>query len=181
MLSGAGGAASGGSGATTLGGAGGSPATGGTISGANAGGSPGGAGMTAGGGVGGASGGAVGGSAGAGQAGTAGAAPTFTDLWNRTLENGCATPYCHDGSGKGWSGFDKATAYRTLVSAPSTTCPGETRVVAGEPSASVLAAAITHTDLGACDVPTMPRNRAKLAQNDIDRILAWIRAGARDD
>jgi hypothetical protein len=54
-------------------------------------------------------------------------------------------------------------------------------VVAGDPSASVLAAAITHTDLGACDVPTMPRNRAKLPQEDIDRILAWIRAGARDD
>jgi hypothetical protein len=178
--SGAGGAASGGAGATTPGGTGGSPATGGTIADANTGGSSGGAGTTSGG-VSGASGGALAGSGGAGQAGVAGATPTFTDLWNRTLESGCATPYCHDGSGRGWSGFDKATAYRTLVSAPSTTCPGETRVVAGEPSRSVLAAAISHSDLGACDVPTMPRNRAKLPEDDIDRILAWIRAGARDD
>jgi hypothetical protein len=181
MLSGAGGAASGGFGATMLGGAGGSPASGGTIAGTNAGGIAGGFSGGAATTSGGSAGGAVGGSAGAGLAGAGGAAPTFTDLWNRTLENGCATPYCHDGSGKGWSGFDKATAYRTLVSAPSTTCPGETRVVPGDPSASVLAAAITHTDLGACDVPTMPRNRAKLSQDDIDRILAWIRAGARDD
>jgi hypothetical protein len=113
--------------------------------------------------------------------GTGGAAPTFTEIWNRTLENGCAVPYCHDGSGKGWSGFDQATAYRTLVGAASTTCPGETRVVPGNPSESVLAAAISHVDLGACDVPTMPRDRAKLAQADIDRIIAWINAGARDD
>jgi hypothetical protein len=141
---------------------------------------PGGASGTSGGGTSGDAGGSAGAGL-AGQAGFAGAAPSFTELWNGTLENGCATPYCHDGSGKGWSGFDKATAYRTLVGAASTTCPGETRVVAGDASRSVLAAAVTHTDLGACDVPTMPRNRAKLSQADIDRILAWIRAGARDD
>jgi len=185
MLSGGGGAASGGSGASTPGGAGGAPASGGTIDGANgggiAGGFSGGAGTSGSSAAGASGGGAIGGSAGASQAGAAGAAPTFTEVWNRTLENGCATPYCHDGSGKGWSGFDKATAHRTLVGTPSTTCPGETRVVAGDPERSVLAAAINHTDLGACDVPTMPRNRAKLSQADIDRVLAWIRGGARDD
>jgi len=130
------------------------------------------------------SGGAPGGSGGsglAGQAGTAGAAPTFSELWNRTLESGCAIPYCHDGSGKGWSGFDQATAYRTLVGAASTTCPGETRVVAGNPATSVLVAAVSHTDLGACDVPAMPKDRAQLSQADIERIVAWIRAGARND
>jgi hypothetical protein len=181
VFSGAAGAVTAGSGAASLGGAGASSGSGGSVAGSNGGGLGGNvSGGTSGGGASGTSGG---GSAGAGFAGqgVAGAAPSFTELWNVTLENGCATPYCHDGSGKGWTGFDRATAYRTLVGAASTTCPGETRVVAGDPSRSVLAAAVTHTDLGACDVPTMPRNRAKLSQVDIDRILAWIRAGARDD
>jgi hypothetical protein len=183
VFSGAAGAVTAGSGAASPGGAAASSGSGGSVAGSNGGGLggnvSGGTSGTSGGGASGTS----GGSAGAGFAGQgfAGAAPSFTELWNATLENGCATPYCHDGSGKGWTGFDKATAYRTLVGAASTTCPGETRVVAGEPSRSVLAAAVTHTDLGACDVPTMPRNRAKLSQVDIDRILAWIRAGARDD
>ena len=59
--------------------------------------------------------------------------------------------------------------------------PGETRVVAGDAAVSVLAAAVSHTHLGACEVPAMPKDRAKLAQADIDRIVAWIRAGARND
>jgi hypothetical protein len=171
-----GGAPSGAAGATAPGGggSGGLAGTSGTGTGGAAGSSAGASGS-------GAARGFSGGGGSGGEPGSAGAAPTFTEIWNRTLERGCATPYCHDGSGKGWSGFDKATAHRTLVGAASTTCPGETRAVAGNPASSVLAAAITHTDLGSCDVPTMPRDRAKLPQADIDRIIAWIRAGARDD
>lgn len=122
----------------------------------------------------------AGGAAGASGAGQTSAA-TFTEIWNRTLEVRCATPYCHDGSGRGWSGFDKATAYRTLVGVASTSCRDERRVVASDPAASVLVSAISHSTQGSCNVPAMPSGASKLPQTEIDRVISWIRAGANDD
>lgn len=121
-------------------------------------------------------GGAAGHSAGAG--GSVAAAVSFSDIYTGIIATGCS---CHSG---GAGGLDLATrniAYANLVGVPSTSCLGEQRVVPGIAEASVLFHALSHSALGLCDVPTMPRNGAQLSAAQITRVQDWIAAGARDD
>ena len=69
-------------------------------------------------------------------------------------------------------------AYMNLVGVNSRSCSGKKRVVAGDPSASVLFLAIDRTSADGCDPPDMPRGGSKWSQANIDKVKAWIEAGA---
>jgi hypothetical protein len=60
----------------------------------------------------------------------------------------------------------------------SRSCSGQKRVVPKDVEASVLYLAINRTASGDCDPPDMPRGGAKLDQASIDKVKAWIAAGA---
>lgn len=136
------------------------------------------------GGRGGAGGGAAGaaGAAGGGMAGAAGgggaATATFTQVYGLIMA-GCS---CHvSGSSGGLSMANKMTAYTNLVGANSTACSGQKRVVANDPTNSVLFHSIERTMLGSCNVPQMPAGGTKWSQADIDKVKAWIMAGAMNN
>lgn len=134
-------------------------------------------------GMGGMAGAGMGGMGGAGMGGMAGAAgggaATFTQVY-ALIMTGCG---CHvSGSSGGLSMANKMTAYTNLVGVDSTACSGQKRVVANDPANSVLFHSVDRTMLGSCRVPQMPAGgAAKLAQADIDRIRAWIMAGAMNN
>jgi hypothetical protein len=176
---GASGAAGRGRGASGTGGS--ASGTGGSAAGSGTGG--GGAGGAGGSRAGAGGGGSGGGRAGAGGAAGAGAggggggsgAPTFTEVYAliRTSCNGC------HGSGQG--GLNTMTqdaAYMNLVGADSGACAGKKRVVARDLNASVLYLAINRTAADGCDPPDMPRGGSKWDQASIDKVKAWIEAGA---
>ena len=120
--------------------------------------------------------GAAGHSAGAG--GSTPAAVSFSDIYTGIIAAGCS---CHNGGAGGLDLSTRTIAYGSLVSAPSTSCFGELRVVPGDAQASVLFHSLAHTSLGFCEVPTMPRNSAQLSDAQLAALQAWIDAGARDD
>jgi hypothetical protein len=122
-------------------------------------------------------GGMSGGMAGAAGGGMAGAT-TFTQVYAIVM-TGCG---CHvTGTSGGLSMANKMTAYMNLVGANSTACSGQKRVVANDPAASVFFHSVDRTMLGSCNVPQMPQGGAKLGQADIDKVKAWIMAGAMNN
>jgi hypothetical protein len=123
-----------------------------------------------------------GGAAGGGMAGAAGggmpAATTFSQVYGLIM-TGCG---CHvTGTVGGLSMANKMTAYTNLVGANSMACSGQKRVVANDPANSVLFHSIERTMLGSCNVPQMPAGAQKWAQADIDKVKAWIMAGAMNN
>jgi hypothetical protein len=124
-----------------------------------------------------------GGGAAAGSGGTA-AAATFTQVY-AIFTTTCAGASCHINaavSGDMLSMADKATAYMNLVGVNSVSCTGEKRVVAGDPTKSELVAVLAHTRAGNCaNTPKMPDNLPMLPASDIDKVRAWITAGANND
>jgi hypothetical protein len=129
----------------------------------------GGAGGRAGGGAGGAS-----GSAGAAGA-SGGAAPTFAAIY-QLIQGSCNG--CHATGEGGLNTMTQAAAYMNIVGADSQSCAGKKRVVAKDINASVLYLAINRTAAGGCDPPDMPRGGSKWDQASIDKVKAWIEAGA---
>jgi hypothetical protein len=126
------------------------------------------------GGMAGAAGGGMAGAAGGGMAG----ATTFTQVYAIVM-TGCG---CHvTGTSGGLSMANKMSAYMNLVGANSTACSGQKRVVANDPAASVFFHSVDRTMLGSCNVPQMPQGGAKLGQADIDKVKAWIMAGAMNN
>jgi hypothetical protein len=138
----------------------------------------GGMGMAGRGGMGGASGAAGGGMAGAAGGGMP-AAATFTQVY-AVIMTGCG---CHvSGTSGNLSMANKMTAYTNLVGVNSMACSGQKRVVANDPTNSVFFHAIDRSMSGSCNVPQMPPGGApKLAQADIDKVKAWIMAGAMNN
>jgi hypothetical protein len=115
---------------------------------------------------------------GAGAAGGGAAATTFTQVYGLIM-TGCG---CHvSGTSGGLSMANKMSAYMNLVGANSTACSGQKRVVANDPTNSVFFHSIERTMLGSCNVPQMPAGGAKMAQADIDKVKAWIMAGAMNN
>lgn len=124
------------------------------------------------------------GGASAGSSGSGAASATFTQVY-ALFKTSCAGATCHIGArsvGDMLSFDDQATAYKGLVDAASVSCTGEKRVVAGDPNKSELVHTLQRTTIGSCvRTPRMPDNQPKLPQADIDRVVAWVMAGAPDN
>jgi hypothetical protein len=93
----------------------------------------------------------------------------------------CATGYCHPG-GYSPMGLTAAEAYGALVGAVSVGCSnGRLRVKAGgaEASESDLIARLTGTDL--CGTTAAMPPSGPLPAEEIERVRAWIAAGAKND
>jgi len=121
--------------------------------------------------------GSGGGSAGAAGGGT-GTTATFTEIYGLIMM-GCS---CHVTSTMGGlSMSSKAVAYTNLVGATATACPGEKRVVAGDPDKSVLYHSLDRTTFGSCKAPQMPAGGAKWSQANLDKLKSWITAGAMNN
>ena len=89
----------------------------------------------------------------------------------------CATSGCHGSVGtQAGLNLSQGQSHGALVNIPSTVVLGATRVVPGDPNASLLFQAVN----GTAPIQRMPVG-SSLAQTDIDAISAWIEAGARDD
>jgi len=116
--------------------------------------------------------------------GSAAQTATFTQVYALFRTN-CSGSSCHVGAtrpGDGLSMSDQATAYTNLVNANAASCQGAKRVVPSDPNTSELVHALSHTMLPGCArTPMMPAGRSKLAQRDIDLVVSWVRAGAKND
>jgi hypothetical protein len=107
--------------------------------------------------------------------------PTFTNVY--AIVGGSCSP-CHT-TAPGSGGLDmssQGTAYSSLVDQatfPASECPGNTRVIGGDPEASMMFRKVN----GGPDLcgARMPRGRAPLPDGDIALIRAWIAAGAPND
>lgn len=113
---------------------------------------------------------------------SSGSTVTFTEVYGILMQN-CAGAGCHTSgfAAAGLSMSSKSAAYTNLVSASSTQCRGQQRVVPGNPDTSVLVRALEHTTFSGCRIPAMPEGRAALPQSAIDSITAWIADGAAND
>jgi hypothetical protein len=106
---------------------------------------------------------------GAAPAPTATAAPTWTELYRSLFDNpsypsSCTGSACHDpGSQKGINFASPAIGYQSL----------QHRIVAGAPSSSNLYLVL--------ESGYMPLGRPKMPAADLDRVRAWIAAGAPND
>ena len=93
---------------------------------------------------------------------------TWTDLYRSLFDNpsypsNCMGSGCHDpGSEKGVNFSSPATGYQSL----------QRRIVAGNPSSSDLYLVL--------ESGYMPLGRPKMPAADLDRVRAWIAAGAKD-
>lgn len=104
-------------------------------------------------------------------------AATFTEVYE-AFKIGCG---CHIAGGGGIDMTTKLLAYQNLVEVASKSCPGELRVTTADPERSVLMHTLDHSTLGSCAPPTMPRKADKWPDADLERVRAWIAAGALDD
>jgi mono/diheme cytochrome c family protein len=118
------------------------------------------------------------GSSAGGSSGSAGGSATFTDIFTNILSTKCAA--CHGSGGLNMSSKD--LAHSTLVGADiaGSECMGMKRVVAGDPDMSVLVLALKAEG---CRGRTgrMPPSGNPLSAEEIDKVSAWIRAGAMND
>lgn len=91
----------------------------------------------------------------------------------------CATARCHSGArpSAGLS-LETGKAHAQLVGIASSQNAGQTRVVAGDPTKSLLSLCL-RAKVGA--VARMPDNGAALSASQISTIDAWIAAGAKND
>jgi hypothetical protein len=85
---------------------------------------------------------------------------------------------CHATGAGGLNTMTQDAAYMNLVGADARVCAGKKRVVAKDLQASVLYLAINRTSSGDCDPPDMPSGGSKWDQASIDKVKAWIEAGA---
>ncbi len=110
-------------------------------------------------------------------------APTFSAIWDEILVGrGCNTTSCHGAAAGDLALTSKAEAYASLVGTPAAgalcTGRGLTRVVPGEPGASLLLDKVDGSRR-ACGGPMPPVGR--LAEAEVEQIRRWIERGAPDD
>jgi hypothetical protein len=105
---------------------------------------------------------------------------TFTEVYGLIMDtcNGCHGP----GAG-GLTTNSQANAYTNLVNVTSSQCASFKRVLPSNPEMSVLYLAINRSSSGSCTPAAMPRppTAAKWEQAKIDKVKAWITAGAQND
>jgi two-component system chemotaxis sensor kinase CheA len=102
-----------------------------------------------------------------GRPSDAGVAPTFTEIFSTILTSAqsCANGYCH-GAGRGGVYLtSKEMAYATLVPA---------KVIANNPNGSILIQRLTTTNTD----QRMPKGESPLSGAEIEKVRAWILAGA---
>jgi hypothetical protein len=116
-----------------------------------------------------------------GSAGAAGGGNTptvtFSEIYPMIM-SGCT---CHATGQGGLNTSSKMTAYMNLVNADSRSCRGVKRVTPNQPDQSVLYLALEHSSMGMCSPPAMPRGGNKWDQASLDKLKAWIEAGAKLD
>ena len=106
------------------------------------------------------------------------AGATFTEVYTIIMARCGGTSGCHISGSSGMLRMpNKMTAHTNLVGMASRECSGEMRVVAGDPSKSVLIKALEGT---AC-FDRMPRGGAALSAADIAKFKSWIMAGAMNN
>jgi len=110
--------------------------------------------------------------------------PHWTSIYASLLQPTCAVALCHDAAGAAASGaLDLSSpmrAYAALVAAPSSVAACGTRVVAGEPTHSLLMLKLEGTqDAVRCGV-AMPIG-GLLAPHQVDVVRTWIMNGAMMD
>jgi hypothetical protein len=127
--------------------------------------------------------GATSGDVGSGSGGGGGnapsAAPTFAEVYTTIFETrGCANSYCHLGGEGSLALYDVKTAYQNLIGVTATGmgCGTATRVVPGDPDASLLYQKVAMTE-PPCG-KRMPTFASPLPAEEIEMIRAWIAAGA---
>jgi hypothetical protein len=116
--------------------------------------------------------------AGSGAAGGGSASgATFTTVFSQILSPKCAA--CHGTPPVDFSA--KAAAYTSLVGADTaSTCLGMKRVVAGDAAASILVQAIKAEGCRGVTGRMPPAGNA-LTSAEIDLVISWISAGAKND
>ncbi|MGB5683745.1 MAG: hypothetical protein WBM47_17990, partial [Polyangiales bacterium] len=130
--------------------------------------------------------------AGCGSDSSNGAAPkgcdyasTYDAIQETIFEaKGCTASTCHGDAMLGGLDLRAGTSFDSLVRQPSTIDSGTERVKPGEQDLSLLylklAAATNGTDLGALGQP-MPFGADPLAEDQLEAIRLWIRAGAEEN
>jgi hypothetical protein len=103
--------------------------------------------------------------------------PTFSNVY-ATFTRGCG---CHVKADKG--GLDmtsQESAYTSLVGVPSVACPAFERVTASDPEHSLLLQSLSHSAMGDCTPPAMPKGTTAtmMSADDLQLVEAWIAAGA---
>jgi hypothetical protein len=108
---------------------------------------------------------------------SAAAAPTFTELWMAIFgtpamqASSCAGAACHNPGVKDMVNFaSKEQAYASLTRARGP-------VVKGDPTMSKLITRLTSTNV----MQRMPLGKPALSKDLIDKVRAWIAAGAKND
>lgn len=115
--------------------------------------------------------------------------PTFDAIWSLVLEPRCATP-CHNPAvGSGMLDMTtKELAFANLVGTtamgPECGGTGSTRVVAGDPEASLIIAKLEGRPVAGASAlcgERMPFGGTPLSPETIGSLREWIRLGARND
>jgi hypothetical protein len=106
------------------------------------------------------------------------AGPTFGEVWDDHLEQGCALAGCHAiGSGNGME-ISESTGHAALVGVSAVDAPGEVYVIPGDPDNSYLIRKMEEAPGIVGDPMPPPFGWADCCQTDIDAVRAWIAAGA---
>ena len=106
--------------------------------------------------------------------------PTFTEIYDGILSVRCADAICHGSGGFGMNFTSRDAAYASLVGVtaqgPSCGTSGATRVVPGNPDASLMYQKLLPNVPCGSRMPGAPLDDA-----DMERIADWIEAGAAND
>lgn len=105
--------------------------------------------------------------------------PTLAELQEEVLTPSCAFTTCHASPGASGLVLEAGASWGALVEVESVDAPGRIFVVPGDPEASYLIAKV-RGDPGIVG-QVMPSGGGPLEADRVDRISAWISAGALDD
>lgn len=104
--------------------------------------------------------------------------PTLTNVQAEVFDKSCAFSSCHSGAGAGGLSLDPGASHGELVGRDSTAVPGTPLVATGEPDASYLVWKLEERD-GITGDPMPPG--AAVSDSQMELVVAWIAAGAKDD
>lgn len=110
-----------------------------------------------------------------------GEAPTLSGIQGLFTQN-CALSGCHTGPNALLGvNLSEGQSYASLVGKPSAEVPGMELVSANRPDLSYLIVKLEGSAEMAPGTLLMPMGRSPLKKEDIDRVRAWIAAGALDN
>lgn len=102
----------------------------------------------------------------------------FESIQSEVFNKSCAVSGCHTGSSAPLGlNLDAGASYGLLVNQASVQMPSVLRVAPSDPDNSYLIRKLEGNNISGSQ---MPRNRAPLAQADIDMIRQWITDGAQN-